>query len=403
MKEKENKKRIIELNIDLGAVITGFGTAQKPTPAHHRIVKHYSSPLLLGPPRSELLLEMIMHMFTEDEADLVQYLPPLWPRTAESIARRSGRSLVNVKRVMDNLALNKFVILAFGEPRKYTILPIVPGTFEMSLMTPDLSTRNAWHKKFAELFERLWDEGFLAEYLRRGHPLIRYIPVGGVVNTLNMAWPSDRLEEILEPYDLFAVGNCQCRLAMELTGRGCGKPMENCVAIGPSAKSVIERGMMRKAGKEEIIEIKREAEQQDCVTWMMNEIGDRRGTASCSCCGCCCHALRAVTQFNTPNIISRPHFIPVLNGEKCTLCRRCVEICPMNAWTMHDNILHYAPVRCIGCGLCALACGSGAIQLEPAPDARPPEAGWLKLLLKTAPGYAATTLRVWASRFMSGL
>jgi electron transport complex protein RnfB len=390
----------VTLNVDLNAVLTGFESARIATPAHHRIMKHYASPLLLGPSPSDDLLELVVHLFTEDEADLVQHLPPLRPRSAKKVASLSGRSVRDVTQVLDRLAFTKFVILAAGDPRKYTILPIVPGTFEMALMTPDLSTRNTWHKTFAELFERLWDKGFLMEYiLPNGHPSLRYLPVGGVSKTLHSAWPSDRLEEVLEPYDQFAVGNCQCRVAMQLVGKGCDRPLENCVAIGPVAKSVIERGLMRKADRQEIIEIKHNAEEHGCVTFVANEIGNKRlGNGSCSCCGCCCHGLRSITQFNTPGMISKPHFLPVQEREKCKLCKKCVNICPMNAWTVSGEELQFKKIRCIGCGLCVLACKFGALSLQESDDARPPQDGWLPLLLKLAPSYLTATVRVWAKR-----
>ncbi len=208
------KKRTIALNVDITATLIGFDSARTPTFGHQQIMKHLSSPWLMGPPASDDLLELIMHLFTADEADLVQHLPPLRPRSAHKVARVSGRSVRNVRQVLDRLAFTKMAILAAGEPRKYTILPIVPGIFEMALMTTDVATRNAWHKRFAELFECLWDKGYLMDYVGKGPPAIRYLPTGGLSRTLHAAWPSDRLEEVLEPYDLFAVGTCQCRLAI---------------------------------------------------------------------------------------------------------------------------------------------------------------------------------------------
>ncbi len=397
--DKPNRKTVT-LNVDLNAVLTGFDSARIVTPAHHRIMKRYASPLLLGPLPSDDLLELVMHMFTEDEADLVQHLPPLRPRSAEKVASLSGRSVSDVIQVLDNLAFTKVVILAAGNPRKYTILPLVPGTFEMALMTPDVSTRNTWHKKFAELFERLWDKGFLMEYItRNGHPAIRYLPVNGVSKTLHSAWPSDRLEEILEPYDQFAVGNCQCRLAMQLVGKGCDRPLENCVAIGPPAKPLIERGMMRKADRQEVIEIKRNAEEHGCVTFIVNGTGHSPlGNGSCSCCGCCCHGLRSITQFNTPGMISKAHFLPVQKSKKCRLCKKCVNVCPMDAWTVSDEKLQFNQIRCIGCGLCVMACKFDALSLQESKNVKPPQDNWLTFLLKIAPTYMRATVRVWAKR-----
>ncbi len=402
MRINKGQKKIITLDLDLNDILTGFDSAQRATQAHHQIVKHYASPLLLGPPPSDVLLELVMHMFTENEADLVQYLPPWRPRTAAKVAKLSGRSASEVQKVLDSLSFTKFVILAFGSPRKYTILPIVPGTFEMALMTKDVTTRNTWHKKFAELFEHLWDKGYLIEYITKGRPAIRYLPVMKVSKTLHMAWPSDKLEEVLKPYRDFAVGNCQCRLAMQLVGKGCDRPMKNCVVLGPMSKHFIERGLMRKTDRREIMEIKRNAEEHGLVSWMMNEVGGQPlGNGSCSCCGCCCHALRMLTQFNVPGALSKPHFLPKQNNEKCTLCQKCIKACPMGALTISGRRLLFNKIRCIGCGLCVVACKFGALTLEPAKEVTPHQASWLEAFLNSAPAYMANSLRIWVKRLLS--
>jgi ferredoxin len=402
MSTEQNKTRTLKLNFDLLGAMTGFGSASRATPAHHRVMKYYASPLLMGPPPSDGLLEIVTHMFTEEEVELVAFLPPLRPRTAAKVARLAGRPVDEVERVLHNLAFNKMVVLASGQPRKYTLLPIVPGTFEMALMTNDLSTRNTWHQQFAELFERLWDTGYLAQYpLDINHAPVRYLPVGGVAKTLHMAWPSDLLEQILEPYHDFAVGHCQCRLAMQLVGKGCGKATENCTVFGPMAKVVVERGMMRKADRAEIIEIKHRAELEGSVTWMMNENDDHRGNGSCSCCGCCCHALRGVKDFNTPGLLSRPHFLPARDAATCTLCGKCVKACPMEAWTLADKILTFNQPRCIGCGLCTLSCKVGALTLEPVPDAQPPNESFNKLMLGMTPSYLKNSFRIWVKRLFA--
>ncbi len=401
METYPSAKKTISLNIDLNAALTGFGSARIATPAHHRIVKHFASPLFFGPPVSDDLLAIVMHMFTEDEADLVQHLPPLRPRSTEKIAKRSGRSVTEVKQVLDNLAFTKVVIFSTGDPRKYTILPIVPGTFEFALLTTDLSTRNTWHKTFAELFERLWDKGFMLDYFSKTRPLIRYLPVQSVSHTLKMAWPSDKLEEILEPYDDFAVGNCQCRLAMKLVGKGCNRPLENCSVIGPGSKTIVERGLMRRVDRQEYIAIKRHAEETGCVSWMENKIGAKPLiNSSCSCCGCCCHNLRTVTQFNAPGIISKPHFLPALNPDKCKLCQKCIQACPMGTWTLLDKSLEFAKPRCIGCGLCVVACKFGALTLEPAPDMTPHQMSWLEASLSIIPRYLTNAFQIWLKRLL---
>jgi Pyruvate/2-oxoacid:ferredoxin oxidoreductase delta subunit len=399
------KPRTVKLDVDLGASLEGFGSSTRATDAHRRIVRNYASPLLLGPPASETLLELVVHLYTDEEAELVANLPPLRMRTAEQLAKRAGHVPQDARRLLDGLAFRKMAIAATSEPRRYCIMPILPGTFESVLMTTDLATRNAWHKKFAEIFERLWDAGFIKDYVRSSVAPLRALPVTKVASSLFMAWPSDRLEEFLEPYDVFAIGHCQCRVAMRLVGRGCDLPTENCVGIGPMARVVIDRGMMRKADRSEILEAKRRAEEKGLVTWMANELGDRRGNVSCSCCRCCCHALRSLAQFSAPGMFTAPHFVPVKDESKCKTCLRCVGICPTGAWTREGGRPgqgpqpDYAKAKCIGCGLCVVQCKVHALELKPV-DTRPPEAGWTPLLLKMAPGYLANSARVWARRMV---
>lgn len=388
----------IFVNIDLDGRVKGYENALIPVDAHHRLVKHYSSPLLLGPEPSDALLALVMHMFSAEEAELAQHLYPLRPKRAEKVARSSGRPEKEVKAILEHLSSKKRVLLSYGDPPKYTILPIVPGTFEMALMTPEPGSRNVWHRTFAELFEKIWDEGYIVDYMKRINSNVRYLPVNGVAESLYSAWPSDRLEEQLDCYDDFAVGMCQCRMAMEFTGEGCGRPLETCVTMGSSALNMISRGMMRRAEPEEIIEIKRNAENQGCVSWMMNTPGGvHKGNTSCSCCGCCCHFMKSITQFNAPGIVSKPNFHPVCDISLCINCGKCSSSCPMSAWKLEGGIPVLDSARCIGCGLCVLACPRGAITLKPV-DGDPHEPGWLKYLMDIIPGYVMNSFGIWIKR-----
>lgn len=395
-KQAPTANRII-LNSDL----TGFDSASRITEDHRKIMRNYASPLLSGPAPTDLLLEMIAHMFTEEEAAIAAHLPPLRPRTAQKVAEKTGRSVNEVKGILDHLSFRKAIILASGTPSKYAIMPIVPGTFEMALMTKDLSTRNEWHKKFAQYFEKLWETGYIADYKRYSKALVRYVPVQSLTGSLQSAWPSDYLDEILSRYDDFAVTHCQCRLAMELSDKGCGKPLEACASFGPLVKPLLERGLARRVDKAEMLAIKKNAEENGCVTWLMNAAGDPKGDCSCSCCGCCCHALRSVTQYNVPGMIATPHFMPEKAEEKCKRCGLCVKACPMNAWTANpDKTVSFDRKRCIGCGLCVVSCKPGALSLSPIGKVKPPEENYLSLLLKLFPGFAANSVSVFAKRIL---
>lgn len=400
-KEKDMpRKKKAGQTIVIDTQIGGYATAGRPTAAHHKIMARYASPLLNGPPKSDDLMEFVCHMFTEEEAELVRHLPIFRPRTAEKIAKKAGRDAESVRRIMDHLALDKKVVLASGNPRKYTILPVVPGTFEMALMTNDLKTRTVWHQKFAEIFERIWDSEYMRTYNKSSAALLRVLPVQELAPTLQQAWPSDRLEEILDRYDDFSLTHCQCRQVTDMMDHGCGKEMENCATFGPMVKPMVERGMARRVDREEMIAVKKEAEKNGMVTWIMNAGQDARGNGSCSCCPCCCHALRSVNELSTPGLISKPHFIPEKDDATCTSCGKCVKNCPMGAWAQYGGRMHFNRVRCIGCGLCVVACKFDALSLKPYVDADVPESGYTSLLLKSAPGFLANTVSVFAGRLL---
>ena len=77
------------------------------------------------------------------------------------------------------------------------------------------------------------------------------MPVGKAIDAHPMALPTDKLEVVLDQFEVFAVGQCQCRMAMEVLGRGCGKPLGNCMTMGSWAERGIEDGSLKQVSRKE--------------------------------------------------------------------------------------------------------------------------------------------------------
>ncbi len=53
----------------------------------------------------------------------------------------------------------------------------------------------------------------------------------------------------------------------------------------------------------------------------------------------------------------------VWDGDKCTLCYQCEEVCPLDCIEFKDNILTYDNERCWRCGRCTRVCPEGGLTL----------------------------------------
>jgi Pyruvate/2-oxoacid:ferredoxin oxidoreductase delta subunit len=410
MDETQTTRRVIQVNKSIiGPAEPRRKTvrAKKPNEypgvprAYLDVARKLSSPLLLGPPICDELVAFVEHTFTEEEAGIVRHLNAVKARTARQVARAARRPVDEIGPILQ--ALDKKRTIGCDGPaekRRYRLMPVMPGMFEMVLIGESPDSMTDWHRRFAELFEALFETGYTLDYADRPAPFVRYLPVGGVLSAHPAALPSDQLEFVLDRYDQFGVGHCQCRMSTPPLGRGCGRPLEVCTAMGVWAEIGIEAGWLRSVSKQGLLEIKREAESHGLVTFIVN-VESAKGQASCSCCGCCCKALRSVTEFNAPGAIAPPHFMPRFDATKCIHCGRCANACPTGAITVDTErkTLRHEPARCIGCGLCQLACDrQHAIAMHPVPDYRLPYKSWLSFILGNAPKIVQTSWKVWRSR-----
>lgn len=374
--------------------------------AYLDIAETFASPLLFGPPLCDELIALVLHMFTAEEAEICRHIGIGTGKNASQLAALSHLPPETVAPALQRLALEKRVIFSYAPghgraaDRKYRMLALLPGVFELCMARSAPDALTDWHCRFAALFEALFATGYIAEYQTdKRIPFIRYVPVRQSIAAHPMALPSDKMEMILDRYKIFGVGICQCRTSEEIVGRGCGKPKQNCAVMGDFAAVGIRDGWLKKVSKKEMLAIKLEAEREGLVNWTIN-IEDARSQGSCSCCACCCQPFRMIAATNAPGIVAPPHFRPACHPDRCSGCGRCAAKCPVQAITVDKNAKtrQYAAERCIGCGLCAVACPRRALTMEVVPDYQPPYTNWLSMALDIGPGIVKNMWKIWKTR-----
>jgi NAD-dependent dihydropyrimidine dehydrogenase PreA subunit len=92
--------------------------------------------------------------------------------------------------------------------------------------------------------------------------------------------------------------------------------------------------------------------------------------------------LEVISGFKTPNngILQRirktmvPHIFnlasvkPIVNHNKCKICKKCIEVCPVSAMNLSNKFPEADRKKCISCFCCEEHCPYGAIILPSWPQ-----------------------------------
>jgi NAD-dependent dihydropyrimidine dehydrogenase PreA subunit len=362
------------------------------TPAHRALAERFvfqkDRPDAYVP---DSLLDLVSFVYTEEEAAVVSALGFVG-LPARVIARRVKRPVREVRPILESLS-DRFLITSLNMKgvSVYSFMPLAPGVFEAQMIRSN-GEYGEYYKEFSRLFEAFYEEfctwikpKLEGKDLRFG----RIIPIQQSVDHSPgisvMALPTDKYLETVDRNNSFALVNvCSCRHEADLLGKGCGKPKDVCSAMGRLADMIVNKGMGRRVSKEEFLDAKVRAADAGLVNMVDNL---ENPLQVCSCCGCCCGALRILTQFNIPTIVAKSHFEAAVDREKCIGCGTCAEICPMDAITLEKATprarkkkkAFIDPARCIGCGLCVFKCDKQrAVTLHARADYKPPAKSMLE-------------------------
>lgn len=314
--------------------------------------------LQTGAPPSERLQGLWKMLCNEEEARLVLAMPG----TAPELAAKTGLPQDKADRLLPGLFRKgvafervKEGVLKYNKPRD--LLQFHDATILWPEAPPEflLLWQEFMENEYAELSRMIADMDLA--------PVTRVIPVeqameGGGSRVL----PFDSAVQIVDEAQRLAVTKCTCRH----TARKCQSPVEVCLQLGRAADYAIKRGTGREVGREEAREILRLSEEAGLV-----HVTDNRASGEhiiCNCCSCCCIVLPLILKTRKRVLLAPSRFLPEVDFDRCTLCRVCVQACPVEALSLAaDNGAERVQVLdglCIGCGQCAYQCPEEAIVLK---------------------------------------
>lgn len=283
---------------------------------------------------------------SDEQADVALTLGLRKPRTVEYVAKKSGKSLPEARRILLELAdigVCKVYAGEDGEDR-FLVQIFAPGILEMMV------NNTAQVEKFpqiAKAFEEYTRTrvSSLAAMLPTGMSMMRVIPIESAIEGNSQAVPYEQLSHYLEEYDTFSVAPCSCRRSRRILGQGCGHLEDNmCIQMGDGAEYYIRTGRARQITREEALEILKKAEENGLMHQMPNIEGPGKSAAICNCCACSCFAMRLGTMLGAYDAI-RSNFVSQVDKEKCVACGQCVENCPTNALRLGRKLCEKTPIK----------------------------------------------------------
>jgi ferredoxin len=298
--------------------------------------------------------------------------------------------------MLDEMCRKRVIITVAN---RFMLYPLIPGIFEHLLR---IENAGEWHTTYAELINELVETGYLGDYFSRPVNAIRNIPVQRAVEASGVIAGTDRVSELIDAHKHFGVYHvCPCRNSMHLTGHACARASlkDGCLTFGEFSIGIEKEGNGRTVSREEMRDIVAERWAKNLVFFTSN-VAPPAPTAICTCCDCCCRALKIHNSFSR-NLVAPPHVLAEVDESSCTACGRCVTACNTRAHTLENGKHSYNREFCIGCGNCVLSCKTNAISMKENRLYRPPSANYKMLIMNMITPVLLTGAGITLKRFFT--
>lgn len=341
----------------------------------YRLLQQRLAQKVQAAPDSSTLTKILTLLFSPEDAELARQLPHSFT-PLESISSRLNMPEDELDDKLTDMARRGIVFdIEHKGKRYFTLPPVVIGLFEFTFMR---TRPEAPMKELALLFEEYFNENngkFFRTHLEGQTQLFRSLVREEALpeNTTEILdW--ERASEIVSSSSAFSVGICQCLHTAEHHDRACDKPREVCLTFNHIAESLSRNGIARAITRKEAMDILIKSKEAGLA-----QTGDnvqRKVGFICNCCGCCCHLMRAIKNFDIHPGIITSNWIMDVDTSKCKGCGECAKACPIDAINIEkiqegDKKKMWAVSNeevCLGCGVCSTVCKTGASTMKSRPQ-----------------------------------
>ncbi len=331
---------------------------------HEHMARHLS---MMGMPLTDNLLDILKENFSVDEAKIVMMLPstdtPLTPVTVEVITNSNNMDQSYLSKILEDLAERKLIFSGVTKDGEKGYALHHPGFGFPQAFFWD-GKKSPYALKMSNLVLKYFNRNVTKEaFGGQSTKAYRYIPIHQSLKPEVQAVLShDMMENILDNAKKFAVAHCSCRVQADIMGRSCEHPFEVCLKFDEMAQYLIDQDLGRQVNRDEARKIVSDAANAGLVHFVDNASGSVKH--NCNCCGCSCWNVGTIRRRKIPrDELMAVYFIRKTDPDICVGCGECIDICPVAAIKLEDDIAKVDEEWCIGCGVCTNKCGFDAFNI----------------------------------------
>jgi ferredoxin len=328
--------------------------------------KNFQTAPKAGDELSQAFIAYLKIVYTPEEAQVVQhmFMFPVF-KTLEEVAEAAGKSPDEVEDILAPLIAKGFIIASRGG----CCIPAIPNLLNLHMFYPDVKPED---QEAARLYQQFFiKEKYYRYYAtsEKGTPGLRAIPIEETIDPEEKTFTAEEAHQFIQdlPTEDFQLVPCPCRTRTEkLDIRECRDkfPIGNCIMIGGTARHFEKTGLGSRVTREQAIQYLDDMVDHGLIPATQNYMTGKFGIM-CLCCGCCCSNVRGRTLWDNTTAMLPSPFIPIA-GDECVQCETCIDRCMLGALHLdeEEEKVVVDAEKCIGCGVCAIACPTEALKLH---------------------------------------